>query len=1357
MLTTLLPTLQPHERTILRLKSLIGAATGKTVFMDCLNRLPGSSARWSNKTLTAELESLRDRKVLTADFACPPELLHPLAIDALESAEGAAMVEAIRFVLPQDSARTWDRKAMEDATLRCLRLAILTNDEAGYQKAAEFHKKRTYSAAPSPFEAYFTHITVGKNWLASRTLSFQIAILQAKADHWLGTGIAAPDYAELMELCRNDAGLRHAAFPLLADYHLLTGQLTRLADILAATPENLPPDIPLAYGAARELLTGNVNASLPLFAEAQKLYLKGIRKRKGALPGYMGLLHLCALLAADDSTLHSEIEAQTELKGLTLGHIAIRALLEMARNKHGVAAEIMRANLATLKLMPALPPVSTALMAAASVQIDPTLIRNDVLKSFDPLFRKLEQSMPLAAGILAEALERTSPDPAPYRSFLARPDRETSFRFAALIATKAPWERALECIEAMLSPAWAKPEAAPKTKRLIWQVDPVTSHIQPMEQARQVRGWSAGRAISLKRLCQGDSKLDYLDSFDMKAVRSIYRSTLGWGGYGPESFECRPERTLPALVGHPRVFSARAPSQNVELVEGRAELVVSSDKGGFRLALSHAAVQPGAFIEIEAPNRWRVVVVDEKAVAAAAILSEKGVSIPKSARDRLAALTQATTPALPLRVDTAEIEDVSAIDGDCTPVVRLAPFGEGLKVSLVVRPAGIDGPHFLPGIGGRLLTSNGQRVRRDLDDEKTRARALAQSCPSLGGDGPEWVLEDQVACLDLLAELQSLPAAPALEWPEGQKFAVRGEASAKKLKASVKGTDNWFTLGGTVQVDEGLVLDLKDLLSRLDRMQGRFVPLDDGGFVALDRHFRQQLDRLRRLGNDGKIPAVAGVAMRDLLQDAASVKSDARWKSFTSRLDEAENWSPTLHMGFGAELREYQMDGFAWMSRLSRWGAGALLADDMGLGKTVQTIAVMMTKAAQGPILVVAPTSVCGNWVTELTRFAPGLRSLRLAESGGRDEVLKSLSPGDVLIASYGLLTREEEKLADIPWSMAILDEAQAIKNAETQRAKACQRLNAEFRLALTGTPVENSLDELWSIFRFINPGLLGSREAFAKRFAIPIERDKDVQAKAALKALVQPFLLRRTKALVLSELPARTEQTLWIERSEEERAFYEALRRTALERLEQADGERTRIHILAEITKLRQACCHPDLATPDAGIPAAKLDAFLELVTELREGRHRALVFSQFVGHLGKIRAALDKAGLSYQYLDGSTPAAEREKRVAAFQAGQGDLFLISLKAGGFGLNLTAADYVIHLDPWWNPAVEDQASDRAHRIGQQRPVTIYRLIVKDSIEEGIIALHQHKRDLADALLDGADASGRLSEEELLRLIKGGE
>ena len=342
-----------------------------------------------------------------------------------------------------------------------------------------------------------------------------------------------------------------------------------------------------------------------------------------------------------------------------------------------------------------------------------------------------------------------------------------------------------------------------------------------------------------------------------------------------------------------------------------------------------------------------------------------------------------------------------------------------------------------------------------------------------------------------------------------------------------------------------------------------------------------------------------------------------------------------------------------------------------------------------------------------------------------------------------------------------MLDEAQAIKNMTTKRSQAAMQLNAGFRVATTGTPVENRLDELWNLFRFLNPGLLGSHQSFTTRFANPIERERDKAARTLLKKLIRPFILRRSKSQVLEELPPRTEIVQRVELSPEEAAFYEALRRQALESLgeagEQSPGER-QIRILAEITRLRRACCHPRLVLPDSPLSSAKLAAFREIVDELRANGHRALVFSQFVSHLDLLREELDKDGIGYRYLDGSTPAKERQAQVASFQAGQGELFLISLKAGGVGLNLTAADYVIHMDPWWNPAVEDQASDRAHRIGQKRPVTVYRLVAANTIEEKIVALHGQKRELADSLLEGTETALRVSADDLLELLReGGE
>jgi SNF2 family DNA or RNA helicase len=335
-----------------------------------------------------------------------------------------------------------------------------------------------------------------------------------------------------------------------------------------------------------------------------------------------------------------------------------------------------------------------------------------------------------------------------------------------------------------------------------------------------------------------------------------------------------------------------------------------------------------------------------------------------------------------------------------------------------------------------------------------------------------------------------------------------------------------------------------------------------------------------------------------------------------------------------------------------------------------------------------------------------------------------------------------------------VLDEAQAIKNPTTHRAKAAMQLVGVTRIALTGTPIENHLGELWSILSFANPGLLGSLKSFDERFVKPIQRDDDRHAAQVLRRIISPFVLRRRKSEVLDDLPEKTVITLRVEPSPEERALFAALREQALMRMSESDkpGE-ARFRLLAELTKLRRAACHPDLVAPTAKLPSSKLATLEALLLELRQEGHRALIFSQFVDYLTLVRARLETLGISYQYLDGSCTAAARAASVSAFQGGTGDVFLISLKAGGFGLNLTAADYVVHLDPWWNPAVEDQASDRAHRIGQTRPVTIYRLVMEGSVEEKILALHATKRELADDLLQGTSGSQPLAVDELLDLL----
>jgi SNF2 family DNA or RNA helicase len=575
----------------------------------------------------------------------------------------------------------------------------------------------------------------------------------------------------------------------------------------------------------------------------------------------------------------------------------------------------------------------------------------------------------------------------------------------------------------------------------------------------------------------------------------------------------------------------------------------------------------------------------------------------------------------------------------------------------------------------------------------------------------------------------------------------------------VQSQRDWFGVDGMASLD-GMDVPLAELLAAL-RNGRRFVPLGDGQFATISEQLRQRLTAIHDLSHseDGaiRIARVATPVLHEALGNDIAYESDEKWHEALCRMNEARNLNPVPSKNLKAQFRDYQREGYKWLARLSHWGIGGVLADDMGLGKTVQALGVLLDRAHQGPALIIAPTSVGTNWIRETQRFAPDLEP-KLYREHDRQHLIESAGPSDLVIASYQLLQRDAERFASRKWQTLVLDEAQFIKNFQTKTARAVREIEADWCLALSGTPLENHLGELWSLMRAVSPGLLGSWERFRKCFAEPIERDKDRERLNSLSRVVSPFILRRTKKEVLTELPPRTEVVRIAELSEAERKKYDAARLAALADLSQdtqgENDQQKRIRVLAWLTRLRQLACHPKLVDPRWTKSSAKLDLFLEILDELREGDHRALVFSQFVQHLTLVREALDKVGIAYQYLDGSTPVPKRQEAVDAFQRGEGELFLISLKAGGTGLNLTAADYVLHLDPWWNPAVEDQATDRAHRIGQDRAVTVYRLVAKDTIEEQILALHADKRELIAGVLDGADRAGKLSTTELVNMIR---
>jgi SNF2 family DNA or RNA helicase len=494
--------------------------------------------------------------------------------------------------------------------------------------------------------------------------------------------------------------------------------------------------------------------------------------------------------------------------------------------------------------------------------------------------------------------------------------------------------------------------------------------------------------------------------------------------------------------------------------------------------------------------------------------------------------------------------------------------------------------------------------------------------------------------------------------------------------------------------------------------------------------------------------------VESLLTDIPLVKTDKHWKDHIEKLNRLKSYQPSLPGNLQAQLRPYQVEGVLWLDRLHEWGVGGCLADDMGLGKTIQALSIMLKYAQDGPGLVIAPSSVCANWEKEITRFAPTLKP-QVLKNQNRGTTLKKLSGYDVLIVSYGIIQSNPDLLSTREWNIVVLDEAHAIKNSKSVRSRAVMKLKANFRILTTGTPIQNHLGELWNLFQFMNPGMLGSQEQFIKKYSNGNGSSQNKKNRSALNHYIAPFILRRNKSDVLDDLPGKTEITLHITLSEEERAMYEILREKAIEQITGSDhaGGARHMQILSEITKLRLMSCNPLLIAPDSKVPSSKLEALETLVNDLLNANHKALIFSQFTKHLALIREMLDNKGLSYQYLDGATPVKKRELIIQDFQNGKSDLFLISLKAGGHGLNLTAADYVIHMDPWWNPAVEDQASDRSHRIGQKRPVTIYRLIVENTIEEKIVKLHHEKRDLADKLLADTDQSAKISSEELFNLI----
>jgi len=1361
------------EQQVLQLLAFFAAPIARSplVAMLSLLRVRFTPSRAINAKELVEFFAKSRRLGLTVEqrdlFRCQRELQFPLMLQCQRDGR----FEEFSGIVSKQLAGEYYRS--QEHALQLLRLGFFTHDLDKVTTALSV-LRRYYSHDSSIIVTIFPE-PLDTDWIISlppALLTLLVNALLVQSICKLKQTCVFDVMDQLHEKAKLPPDLQYS-YPV---YLLLQGRFSEVEQ--AVTKLGMDPY--QGHRAMLALLQGKRDQALTLFEQELAILKKQSGKRKAVLPGILGLMHAIVLLSEGQPR---QLNQAVELAGTGLKRdeyadkTAYTFILLTGEARSGnikSAATLKEVCSQAHELLPV-----SQLIRSLCGWWQQLPIPQEQLKSLRTYAVKARTAglhwLAVQLLLTAKTIDPVGTDNTDWAVNLAEQLQMSNLAELAR-DDQQNWERSLKALlqlgkENTRTTATAKEQDS----RLTWIIDGDIRtnfvQLQPIEQKLSSKGWSRGRNVALKRLVEESGKLPFLTAQDRAAAACIRKERgYSYGYYAQTSYEFNTLKALRALIGHPLLFN----SDNEPMTIAKGEFALAVKKRGKQLTVTLTPPitdESAPFYHWDSPTRLLLYEATPEQRRIAGIIGN-GLTIPPEAEQQLTAAVTAVAPHVMVQSDLATASaEALTIEADSRLHILLRPLADGVQVELRYRPFGEQGPLFQAGQGGSTVITEvgGKKLHclRDLAREKRQYKLLMDQCSTFDlydQDHDCWRIENPDGTLELLEELhQALQAEPdafVLQWPEGERFKLRGSASWQRLKLSLSSGKDWFSLEGELAAGEDLVLSLQRLLELGSSQKGRFIQLAEGEFLALTDEFRRRLDDLLRLterhGKEHRVPFLSAPLLDEAVAGTAGLKADKRWKQALERFYEAQALQPMVPPTLQTELREYQQEGFSWLSRLAHWGVGACLADDMGLGKTIQTLALLLTRAPAGPALVLAPTSVCLNWESEAIRFAPTLNP-RLFGPGNRQQFIESLQPFDLVICSYTLFQQEAELLAGAQWQTVVLDEAQAIKNMTTKRSQAAMQLQAGFRIATTGTPVENRLDELWNLFRFLNPGLLGSHQSFGTRFGTPIERDQDKAARSLLKKLIRPFILRRTKSQVLEELPPRTDIVQRVELSTAEAAVYEALRRKALETLQggedQGPGER-QIRILAEIMRLRRACCNPALVMPDCGISSAKLAAFNEIVAELRANGHRALVFSQFVDHLTILRNSLEQQGISYQYLDGSTPQKERQQRVNAFQSGQGKLFLISLKAGGTGLNLTAADYVIHVDPWWNPAVEDQASDRAHRIGQQRPVTVYRLVAANTIEEKIVALHTQKRDLANSLLEGTETAARVSADDLMELLR---
>lgn len=700
----------------------------------------------------------------------------------------------------------------------------------------------------------------------------------------------------------------------------------------------------------------------------------------------------------------------------------------------------------------------------------------------------------------------------------------------------------------------------------------------------------------------------------------------------------------------------------------------------------------------------------------------------------------------------SELSSIKAVDAEPVPRLYLSELNDKLNIELRFAYEGIelqeasghgDDVSSVP----ELIANEGTFivVNRKAEGEREFVRLLATKSviSYYRSDGSKNYMPSINPYDWLLKKLPALKAAGFEMYGQEELRRHRIRSERPRIGVRVSSGIDWFDMSVEVKFDVG-ALSFREFIDTVKSGE-QYVRLDDGTVGILPDAWLKKFKRALAVGEAASEGLKLSRAHLGLLDDLAGAAdefaSDQKFEEIRQRLRSFTSIKKKpLPKKFNGELRPYQRAGYDWLNFLREFGVGGILADDMGLGKTVQALCLLQRVYEEGekrPSLIIVPTSPLFNWQKEIERFTPSLKTL-IYSGADRIGLQKSFGEYQIILTSYGILRRDIEFLEKREFLYVVLDESQNIKNPISVNAQAVRSLNAAHRLALSGTPVENNLLELWSQFAFLNPGMLGSERTFAENFAKPIEKNADESASVTLKQMIFPFILRRTKELVATELPPKVESTVYCDMDPEQQRAYEYWRQyyreSILQSIDTVGLNRSKMKVLEGLMRLRQVCCHPGLVDLNYRGTAGKFEAFREMLEDILAEGHKVLVFSQFVKMLEILRQHCDKEGIVYEYLDGSTR--NRRERVERFQDDENvKLFLISLKAGGTGLNLTAADYVIHYDPWWNPAVEMQATDRTHRIGQTRQVFSYKLITRETVEEKILALQERKMALVKSII----------------------